>query len=79
MKKHIYINCFGLISVYEIYSKDDDFFESLKSINNLDIFMNEITRINNIGHVKLVYESEIEQKAEELCSEYNIVFSKIFK
>lgn len=78
--KAIYINAYGLVSIYVLMSNFDEVIEKLRnnSTMQLEDFITMISNMTEIGEIKLIEDSEIELPSKDYYDVYNIVFERKF-
>lgn len=76
----IYINSYGLVSIYSISKDKDEVEKTLEENKNKDIetFIELISLLNLSNKIKLEVDSELELKPEQYNDKFNFIFTKKF-
>lgn len=76
-EKHLFVNCYGLCSLYRIINDYEDMLNILNRLkkSTLDDCITGITVLSGLGKIKLIRDYETEVNEIQLSNEYDISLS----
>ncbi|WP_152632523.1 hypothetical protein [Aliarcobacter butzleri] len=80
MNDAIYINAYGVVSIYKVIDDKKSLKEILEkySDKNIEDFIELISNLKDSNKISLETDSELELKPEEYKKDYNFIFIKKF-
>lgn len=80
MNDAIYINAYGVVSIYKVIDDKKSLKEILEKYNdkNIEDFIELISNLKDSNRISLETDSELELKPEEYKKDYNFIFTKKF-